>query len=233
MGSTWSAATARSPKAASSASATGSGRPPYPETARITVASTTPVTSCSTLQPSRPSSVGLSVVVRRLERVMFTTTTELDIATDTPTRAAPSGATPSAANTRAAIRVVTPICAGDAHSRPPCSRRRRPRSTSMPTSNRSSTTPTSASSSIWWRSATYPGVNRETTSPAAQVADHRGQPELARHPAEPGRQQQREADVEQERGRLHGPRIAAQFAGFGTNRLESASPEATPPGSSC
>ena len=61
----------------------------------MTVPRATPVTSWSTLQPSRPSSVGLSVV-RRRERVMLTTTTELDIATDSPTRAAPNGATPSA-----------------------------------------------------------------------------------------------------------------------------------------
>ena len=57
----------------------------------ITVPSATPVTSWSTLQPSRPSSVGLSVV-RRRERVMLTTTTELDMATDRPTSAAPYGA---------------------------------------------------------------------------------------------------------------------------------------------
>ena len=48
---------------------------------RSRCASATPVTSWSTLQPSRPSSVGLSVV-RRRERVMLTTTTELDMATD-------------------------------------------------------------------------------------------------------------------------------------------------------
>ncbi len=54
-----------------------------------------------------------------------------------------------------------------------------------------------------------PGREPGDDQPGGQVADDRGQPELARHPAEPGRQQQREADVEQERRRLHGPRITA------------------------
>ena len=40
-----------------------------------------------------------------------------------------------------------------------------------------------------------------------EIADHRRQPELARDPSQRGRKQQRDADVEDEAGRLHRPRI--------------------------
>ena len=58
------------------------------------------------------------------------------------------------AKAAAPMAVDTTIWSGEASSSPRCSRRNRPTSSSMPTSNRSSTTPTSASSWICSRSAT-------------------------------------------------------------------------------
>ena len=53
------------------------------------------------------------------------------------------------------------------------------------------------------------GRERRHGEAGREVPDDRREPELARHPPERGREQQREADVEDEVGRLHRPRIAA------------------------
>ena len=71
-----------------------------------TSAALTPSRSWITLQPSRASSVRGSVVRRRL-RVMLTTTTLEDIATERPTIAAPARLIPKAQNTTPAMAHVT------------------------------------------------------------------------------------------------------------------------------
>ena len=127
----------------------------------------TPATSWTTDQPRSDRSVSRSVVRRRL-RVMLTTTTEELSATDRPRSAAPSGGEPVAPNAAHETAVVKTTWSGAIASRLRASRRMRTRSTSIPTSNRRSTTPTSARNVIWLWSATYPGVNGETASPAAR-----------------------------------------------------------------
>ena len=96
----------------------------------------------------------LSSVVRRLLRVVLTTTIELESATASPSVTAPSASLPRAMNARAPAAVTMATCAGTAMRIPAGSRRSARRSSSMPTSNSSRTTPTSASSWIWCRSAT-------------------------------------------------------------------------------
>jgi hypothetical protein len=105
------------------------------------------------LQPRSASSVERSVVRRRL-RVMFTMTTDEDIAIDSPIRAAGTGARPATMSAAVESAVVTTTCSGAARTRPRCSRRIRRMSTSMPTSKSSSTTPRSARSWSCSRSAT-------------------------------------------------------------------------------
>ena len=51
------------------------------------------------------------------------------------------------------------------------------------------------------------GRERGDREAGGEIADHRRQPELARDPPEPGGEQEREADIEDEVGRLHGRRI--------------------------
>ena len=91
-------ATATTPNSTRPMSVVSAGRPLAPTTARSSAASVTPMTSCSTLQASSASSVGRSVVRRRL-RVMFTMTTDDDRATHSPTTSADAGAIPAASAT--------------------------------------------------------------------------------------------------------------------------------------
>ncbi len=128
-----------------------------------------------TAQPSRAMSVGRSVVRRRLT-VMLTMTTDDDSATHSPTSAAASRSRPASIRTAAARPVEITTWSGAAQSSGPWSRRSLPRSTSMPTSKSSSTTPTSARSSSWSWSATYPGVNGENPSPTARYPTMAGSP---------------------------------------------------------
>ena len=82
----------------------GSRSPPTPiETS--TAAKTTPARSCITLQPSIERSVSGSVV-RRLLRVMLTTTTLDDIAMPRPAISAPARPTPRSMKAALAIAVV-------------------------------------------------------------------------------------------------------------------------------
>ena len=62
------------------------------------------------------------------------------------------------------------------------------------------------------------GRERRDREAGREVADDGRQPELARDPAERRREQQRQADVEQEVGRLHGPSIAAGRTGEPRNQ---------------
>ena len=119
------------------------------------------------LQPSSASSVGRSVVRRRL-RVMLTITTLDERATHRPISTAAVGVRPAAKAASAPMAVVSSVCSGAATKRPRCSRLIRITSISMPTSKRSRMTPMSAitrSSSRW---ATNPGVNGDTATPTAR-----------------------------------------------------------------
>ena len=78
-----------------------------------------------------------------------------------------------------------------------------------------------------------PGRERRDGQPGRQVADDSRQPELARQPAEPGREQERQADVEQEGSRSPWPEHSGRSAALGESLRAgtSTSPEAGPPGS--
>ena len=93
------------------------GRAPGLATARSSSERLTPVTSCSTDQPSSACSVERSVVRRRL-RVMFTMTTLEDMATHRPTIEAARSGSPRAVIATATTRVVTTVCVGAAQSNP-------------------------------------------------------------------------------------------------------------------
>ena len=86
-----------------------------------------------------------SSVVRFRLRVMFTTTIELERATARPRVMAPSTPLPSAMNAAVPASVTNATCAGTATRMPRGSRRSARRSSSMPTSKSSKTTPKSAS----------------------------------------------------------------------------------------
>ena len=83
--------------------------------ASTTAARTTPVTSCTTLQPSMATSVGWSVVRRRL-RVMLTMTTDEDRAMARPMTTAATGSSPSTRTTAAVSSVVMRTCSGAAQA---------------------------------------------------------------------------------------------------------------------
>ena len=147
-------ATARSAEQADPSERLPASGRPAPIAASRTTAITTPATSWRTPQPSSAVPSAGSVVRRRL-RVMLTMTTRgrhRDRQADERRRAAARARAPAKAP--AEIAVVTTIWRGAAQMSAPWSRRSRPRSTSMPTSNRRRTTPTSASRTSWCRSAT-------------------------------------------------------------------------------
>ena len=116
-------------------------------TVRI-VAATRVTTSCKTDHTSSARAEASSSV-RRFERVMFTITIELESPTARPSVMAPSPSLPSATKTSAPAKVTSATCAGTAARMPSGSRRNARRSSSIPTSNSSRTTPTSARTWIW------------------------------------------------------------------------------------
>ena len=109
-----------------------------------------------------------------------------------------------------AMTVVRTTWSGAATGAPPCSRRRRPRSTSMPTSNSRSTTPTSASSCELLAIGDVAG--RERRDGDAEQRGSRRPPagRAAGRASRPQRPQEQEAELEDRRCRFHEGMVPAR-----------------------